>query len=129
MRAKSWVMTLMVFGLFTMFSFAKVGDDEIVGLWKYKVSDVPPEYETGIMKFEQKNDKTVGYIGEDVARRSEMKELTMKENKISFKLTFESSQIVVNLVKDGDKMVGKVKTDDGEFPITVEKVVKKSTLR
>lgn len=123
MRAKNLFVTIMV--LFSLTAFSGTADNDIIGSWKYKISDVPPEYETGIMSFVQKNDKTVGFIGDGTDHKAEMKELTIKENKVSFKLAFESREIVVSMVKDGDKMAGKLKTDDGEFPITAEKQVKK----
>ncbi len=117
--------TLVAICFFSVAAFSKIADNEIIGSWKYKISDVPPEYETGIMSFVQKDDKTVGFIGDGAERRLEMKELKITENKVSFKLPFESGIIEVNLVKDGDKMTGKLKTDDGEFPIGAEKQVKK----
>jgi hypothetical protein len=123
MKTKFFLITLLTIGLFSFTAF-KVADNELLGIWKYKISDVPVEYQTGVMSFEKKDDVTIGVIG-DGDRKTEMKELTIKENNISFKLAFESGEIVVTLVKDGDKMSGKLKTQDGEFALNAEKQVAK----
>ena len=125
MKAKYLFVTLFAIGLFSAAAFARIVGDEILGTWKYKIAEVPVEYQIGVMSFEQKEDKTVGFIGDGADRKIEMKELAIKDNKVSFKLLFDSSIIVVNLVLDGDKMAGKLKTDDGEFDMNAQKQVKK----
>ena len=124
MKTKFLFITLLTIGLFSAIAFARPLGDEVFGTWKYKISEVPDEYQNGVMSFEQKDDKTVGIIG-SLDRKMEMKELKIEENKVSFKLLFDSGIIVVNLVLDGDKMVGKLKTDDGEFAINAEKQIQK----
>ena len=125
MKTKYLFITLLTMGLFSAIAFAGIAENEILGTWKYKISEVPVEYQIGVMNFEKKEDKTVGFIGDGTERKIEMKELAIKENKVSFKLLFESSVIVVNLVLDGDKMAGKLKTDDGEFDMNAQRQVKK----
>jgi|GEM_PF-1525102 len=125
MKAKYLFVTLLAIGLFSAAAFARIVGDEILGTWKYKIAEVPVEYQIGVMSFEQKEDKTVGFIGDGADRKIEMKELAIKDNKVSFKLLFDSGIIVVNLVLDGDKMAGKLKTDDGEFDMNAQKQVKK----
>jgi hypothetical protein len=96
---------------------------ELLGTWKYTVSDVPPEYEKGLMTFEQKDEKWVGYIGQ--AEKMEMKELKVEKEKITFKINLEGDLISVNLTKNGDKLTGKVVSSEGEFSIVAAKEVKK----
>ena len=110
--------------LFSIAANSRITKDEILGSWKYKVTSVPPEYENGIMSFEQRDDKMLGFIG-STENKMPMRDLVIKEKMISFKLQIESSEIVVNLVQTGDKMSGNVITEDGKFPIVAEKQVTK----
>lgn len=97
--------------------------DDLIGTWKYTVSNVPPEYETGFMTFEQKEDKTTGYLGS--TERMEMKELTVDQGKITFKLDFQGGLLTVTMTQDGDKLNGTIVSQDGEFPITAVKQAQK----
>ncbi|WP_353718480.1 hypothetical protein [Dyadobacter sp. 676] len=93
--------------------------NDLIGTWKYTVSNVPPEYETGFMTFEQKDDKTTGYLGQQ--ERMEMKELTIDQGKVTFKLDFQGGILTVTMTQDGDKLSGTIVSQDGEFPITAVK--------
>ena len=116
---------ILVAGFVTMGAYAGKVGDEILGSWKYKISDVPPEYETGILQFEKQEDKIVGFIGNSPDRKMPVKNLTTVEDKVSFKLDFDGGEISVNLKREGDKMTGKLTTSDGEFAIQAEKVERK----
>lgn len=93
--------------------------NDLVGTWKYTVSNVPPEYESGFMTFEQKDNKTTGYLGQQ--ERMEMKELTVDQGKVTFKLDFQGGILTVTMTQDGDKLSGTIVSQDGEFPITAVK--------
>ncbi|MCF0050584.1 hypothetical protein MUK70_06090 [Dyadobacter chenwenxiniae] len=115
---------LVIFAI-TMFSaqagnFFKAGD--LAGTWKYTVSNVPPEYETGTMVFEQKDDKWSGSLGS--TERMEMKELAVDQGKITFKLDFQGGVLNVTLNQEGDSLKGTIVSQDGEFPITAVKEAK-----
>lgn len=97
--------------------------DNLIGTWKYTVSNVPPEYETGTMTFEQKDSKTTGYLGD--TEKMEMKELTVDQGKVTFKLDFQGGILTVTLNQDGDKLSGTIVSQDGEFPITAVKQAQK----
>lgn len=96
--------------------------DELVGTWKYTVSNVPAEYESGTMTFEKKDDKLVGFLGPD---KAEMKDLTVEQGKVSFKLNFQGGIINIKMTQDGDKLSGAVVSNDGEFPIAAVRDVQK----
>lgn len=98
--------------------------NDLVGTWKYTVSNVPPEYETGFMTFEQKDDKTTGYLGQQ--ERMEMKELNVDQGKVTFKLDFQGGLLTVTMTQDGDKLSGTIVSQDGEFPITAVKEAAKN---
>ncbi|MCE6989617.1 hypothetical protein [Dyadobacter sp. CY323] len=117
---------LVMFLLISMLSVQagiKKPANELTGTWKYKVSNVPVEYETGFMTFEEKDGKTSGYLGQ--SQKSEMKALTVADGKVTFKLDFEGGILTVTMVQDGDKLNGSVVSQDGEFPITAVKEEKK----
>jgi hypothetical protein len=87
--------------------------NDLVGTWKYT------EYETVLMTFYQKYDKTTGYLGQQ--ERMEMKELTIDQGKVTFKLDFQGGILTVTMTQDGDKLSGTIVSQDGEFPITATK--------
>ena len=123
---KKFNFLLVMFLLISMLSVQagrKKAANELTGTWKYKVSNVPPEYETGVMTFEEKDGKTTGYLGQ--TEKSEMKELTVAEGKVTFKLDFNGGILTVTMVQDGDKLNGTIVSQDGEFPITAVKEEKK----
>jgi hypothetical protein len=97
--------------------------NELLGSWKYTVSDVPPEYEKGVMTFELNDNKTVGYIGQ--ADKIEMNDLKIEKEKITFKLNLDGDIITVNLTQKGDKLTGTVVSPEGEFLIIAAREVKK----
>ncbi|WP_031526552.1 hypothetical protein [Dyadobacter crusticola] len=105
-----------------IFVAARVAADTLVGTWKYTVTNVPPEYESGTMTFEEKGGKIVGYLGS--TDKSEMKELKINEGKVVFKLDFQGSMITIDMVQTGDTMKGIVVTNDGEFPIEATRETK-----
>ncbi|NIJ54375.1 hypothetical protein [Dyadobacter arcticus] len=95
---------------------------DLIGTWKYTVSNVPPEYESGTITFQQKGDKIVGFVGEEM---TELKDLKVDEQKITFKRDFEGRILIVNLVMDGEMLKGNIVADDEEYPITAVKEIKK----
>jgi hypothetical protein len=120
-----FLLVILVVGFVSLSAFARVGNGEILGVWKYKISEVPPKYESGIMQFEMKDDKVVGFVGNGGEYKTEVKNLVTTDDTVSFKIAYEGGEITVNLKKDGEKLTGTLKTIDGEFPMQAEKVVKK----
>jgi len=96
--------------------------DNLAGSWKYTVSNVPPEYETGQMTFEQKDDKWSGSLGS--TEKMEMKELVVEQDKVTFKLDFQGGLLNVTLTPDVESLKGTIVSQDGEFPITAVKEAK-----
>jgi hypothetical protein len=65
-------------------------------------------------KYYLKDEKVTGYLCETA--KQEMKDLTVEEEKISFKIDFEGGLIDFKLKKGGEKLNGTVLTTYGEFP-------------
>jgi hypothetical protein len=110
MKAKYLLLAMIAVGIISLAAKKAFTADELVGTWKYTVSNVPPEYETGFMTFEQKDGKLTGYLGQ--TERSEMKELTVDQGKVTFKLDFQGGLLT---------MTGVISSQDGEFPISAVK--------
>jgi hypothetical protein len=117
------LMLILTVSMFSVAAHRATTAANVLGTWKYAVSNVPPEYESGFMTFEQKDDKTIGYLGS--TEKMEMKELTINQEKITFKLDFQGGLLTFNLVQDGDKLTGIIVSQDGEFPIAAVKEAKK----
>ena len=122
MKAKYLMAVMLTLSIFSMAARRAVIADELVGNWNYTVSNVPPEYETGTMTFEKKDDKLIGFMGPD---KAQMQNLIIDQGKVSFKLDFQGGTISFNLKQDGDKLSGAISSNDGEFPISAVRNVQK----
>ncbi|QRR04086.1 hypothetical protein HWI92_06910 [Dyadobacter sandarakinus] len=122
MKAKYFLMMLVVLGICSFTAAKKFTADGIAGLWNYRISDVPPEYETGFFTFEEKDSKTVGYMG---AEKREMKDLVVAQGKVTFAMDFDGGVIKYNLTQTGDTLAGIVATQYGDFPIKAIRDTKK----
>ncbi len=117
-------MKFVLFGLLaicTVFMAARPGNllNDLYGSWTYVISDVPQEYQNGVMIFEEKDNNLVGFLGPD--KSIPMKELETANGDVSFKLDFEGGEIKVKMVQKGDTLKGNLSTQHGEFPIVAVK--------
>ncbi len=94
--------------------------NDLIGTWKYTVSSVPPEYETGMMTFEQKDDKTTGYSRLAGAYGNEGVDDRPGQGNIQIGLPGRTAECN-HVTQDGDKLTGTIVSQDGEFPITAVK--------
>ena len=74
--------------------------DDLVGTWKYMISDVPAEYQSGSFIFEQKENKTVGYV--DSGEKNEMIALSMDQGKVTFTTENQSGTFKYSLERVWD---------------------------
>jgi hypothetical protein len=119
MKVKYLLIVIMAITAFSVSARGAKTANDLIGTWKYTVTNVPPEYETGFMTFEQKDDKTTGFLGQQ--EKMEMKELTIDQGKVTFKLDFQGGLLTFTMTQDGDKLTGTIVSQDGEFPITAVK--------
>lgn len=89
--------------------------DDLVGTWKYMISDVPAEYQTGTLVFEQKENKTVGYV--EGAEKNEMKGLTVDQGKVTFTTENQNGAFKYSLMQKGDTLTGTIASQYGDFGI------------
>ena len=122
MRVKYLFLVIALIGASFLSAINAMPPADVLGSWKYTVSNVPPEYESGVMTFEKKDGKIVGYLGQN--ERLEMMDLSVNDDKIAFKLDFQGQTLSVNLAKSGDKLEGAVVTQDGELPISAVRETK-----
>lgn len=97
--------------------------DDLAGTWKYLISDVPQEYESGFLYFEQKENKTVGYV--ESAEKNEMKELVVNQEKVTFTTENQSGVFKYSLTQKGDTLVGMIGSQYGDFAIKAVRQAKK----
>ena len=122
MKAKYYLMMVIAFGFFWIAAQKAVTADDIVGTWKYLISDVPPEYESGFLTFEQKDNKTVGYV--QAGEKQEMKELAIDQGKVTFLTESQAGQFKYSLMQKGDTLTGIISSQYGDFPIKAVKGAK-----
>ena len=92
---------------------------DLAGAWSYTISDVPPEYQQGVFIFEEKDNATVGFMGEN--KEVPLKELNATDGNVSFKFDFDGGAIAVKMVQSGDTLRGNLSSQYGEFPIVAVK--------
>lgn len=123
MKTKYYILVIAAISFFSIAAQKAVTADEIFGTWKYTISDVPPEYESGFFTFEQKDNKTVGFVGD--TEKKEMQELTVDQGKVAFATEFQGGLIKYSLMQKGDTLSGVVSSQYGEFPVKAVREAKK----
>ena len=93
--------------------------DDLVGTWKYMISDVPAEYQTGSLVFEQKDNKLSGYV--ESSAKNEMKGLAVDQGKVTFTTENGSGVFKYSLVQKGDTLTGMIASQYGDFGIKAVK--------
>jgi hypothetical protein len=123
MKTKYYFLLVIAMGLFSIAAKTTVAADDVIGTWKYLISDVPPEYEAGFFTFEQKESKTVGFVGD--TEKQEMKELTVDQGKVTFTTEGQAGVFKYSFAQKGDTLTGIVSSQYGDFPIKAVKEAKK----
>ncbi|GGH26132.1 hypothetical protein ACN9ML_05390 [Dyadobacter endophyticus] len=123
MKGKYYLLLIIAIGFVSIAAKSAVLQGDIIGTWKYLISDVPPEYESGFFTFEQKENKTVGYVGD--TEKQEMKELTVDQEKVVFTIESQAGVFKYSFAQKGDTLTGVVSSQYGDFPIKAIREPKK----
>ncbi|MCF0041353.1 hypothetical protein [Dyadobacter fanqingshengii] len=123
MKTKYYFLMVIAVAIFSVAAKKAVIANDIVGTWKYLISDVPPEYESGFFTFEEKESKTVGYVGD--TEKQEMKELVVDQGKVTFTTESQAGVFKYSFAQKGDTLTGTVSSQYGDFPIKAIKEAKK----
>lgn len=123
MKTKYYFLIIIAVAIFSVAAKRAVIANDIVGTWKYLISDVPPEYESGFFTFEEKDSKTVGYVGD--TEKQEMKELVVDQGKVTFTTDSQAGVFKYTFAQKGDTLTGTVSSQYGDFPIKAIKEPKK----
>ncbi|MCF0059129.1 hypothetical protein [Dyadobacter sp. CY356] len=118
MKTKFLSMIIVAVCIFSV-AAQRITANDILGTWAYKISDVPPEYETGFFVFEEKDGKTVGYTGQ--SEKQQMKNLVIDQGKVTFSTDFDGGSIKYTLNQKGDSLTGAVSTQYGDFAVNAVK--------
>ncbi|OJV14944.1 MAG: hypothetical protein BGO21_19960 [Dyadobacter sp. 50-39] len=123
MKGKHYLLTAIAICMVSIAAATAVLPQDILGTWKYLISDVPPEYESGFFTFEQKENKTVGYSGD--TEKEELKELTVDQGKVTFTIENQAGVFKYSFAQTGDTLTGIVSSQYGDFPIKAVRQGKK----
>ncbi|MCE6988656.1 hypothetical protein [Dyadobacter sp. CY323] len=123
MKTKYYILMIIAVSIVSVAATKAVTADEIFGTWKYMISDVPAEYQSGFFTFEQKDSKTVGYVGD--TQKQEMKELAVDQGKVTFATENEHGVFKYSFMQKGDTLTGTISSQYGDFPIKAVKEAKK----
>lgn len=123
MKTKHYFLMVIAISFLSIAATKAITADDILGTWKYMISDVPPEYESGFFTFEQKDNKTVGYMGD--TEKVEMKDLMVDAGKVSFTTESQAGVFKYTFAQKGDTLTGTVSSQYGDFGIKAVKEMKK----
>ena len=123
MKTKYYFLMIIAIGFISIAAKSTNMADDLVGTWKYLISDVPPEYESGFLIFEQKENKTVGYV--EGGEKQEVKDLVVEQGKVTFATENQSGLFKYSLTQKGDTLTGVISSQYGDFPIKAIKQAKK----
>lgn len=124
MKSKLVIFTLLLaIGLASITAKRSFTADDLVGTWKYLISDVPPEYEAGTFVFELKDNKTVGYV--ESSEKHEMQNLTVDQGKVTFNTDSKAGVFKYSFIQKGDTLTGTIASQYGDFPIMAVRQAKK----
>ena len=116
MKTKHYIFLLIIsISIFSIAAQKSFTADDLIGTWKYLISDVPPEYQSGTFVFEQKENKTVGYV--EAAEKNEVKDLAVDQGKVTFTIENQNGAFKYSFIQTGDTLTGTVASQYGDFPI------------
>ena len=116
MKTKRYIFLMLIaISMFSLAARQAFTADDLVGTWKYLISDVPAEYQTGSLVFEQKDNKTTGYV--ESSEKNEMKGLTVDQQKVTFTTENQAGAFKYSLMQKGDTLTGVITSQYGEFGI------------
>ena len=123
MKTKRYIFLMVIaISVFSVAARKAFTADDLVGTWQYMISDVPAEYQTGSLVFEQKDNKTVGYV--ENSEKNEIKELTVDQGKVTFTTENQSGIFKYSLMQKGDTLTGTIASSYGDFGIKAVKQAK-----
>ncbi|WP_171037891.1 hypothetical protein [Dyadobacter luticola] len=122
MKTKHYFLMIIAISFLSIAARRAIIADDIVGTWKYLISDVPPEYESGFLVFEMKDNKTTGYV--EGGEKIEMKELMVGGGKVTFSTENQGGVFKYALEQKGDTLKGLISSQYGDFPIRAVKGAK-----
>lgn len=118
---KKLFILLLVLGISTHI-IAEIKSNQIIGKWKYTVI-IDQGNLTGIFKFEENEGKLTGEIHTNEGRTIPFTKIKVKEeNTLYLELHTDSDTIKVTLKVEGDKFNGTASSNQGEAPITGDKI-------
>jgi len=92
----------------------------LIGEWVYEVNDAPYGYEKGSLIFSEKDNQTICVVKLETGELA-VSNLKVGKGKITFTTNVEGNLINVELIREKNKMTGKVDSPEGPKTMTVVK--------
>lgn len=105
----------MAISVFSMAARQAFVADDLAGTWKYRISDVPEQYQTGSFVFEQKDNKMTGYV--ESTEKNEMKGIAVDQGKVTFSTEGDNGAFKYSLMQKGDTLTGTIASQYGDFGV------------
>ncbi len=99
---------------------AEVKNKPLLGEWLYEVSDAPYGYEKGSLIFSEKEGNIICVIKVE-AGELPASNLKIEKNKITFSTMVEGETVNIELIRENNKLSGKVDSPEGPKTITALK--------
>lgn len=121
---KKQFLMLIFFFTISMFSSYQLHADEtnkaLIGEWIYQVSDAPYGYEKGSLIFSEKDNLLVCVVKLEAGELT-VSELKVENEKITFIVYVDGSPVTVELIREKNKLTGKVDSPEGPKTLSAEK--------
>lgn len=92
----------------------------LIGEWVYEVNDAPYGYEKGSLIFSEKDNQTICVVKLEAGELA-VSNLKVEKGIITFTTNVEGNLINVELIREKNKMTGKVDSPEGPKTMTVVK--------
>ncbi len=117
---ESSLLFILIFMVFGVQLRAEVKNKSVLGEWVYEVSDAPYGYEKGSLIFAEKDGKTTCTVKLEAGELA-VSDLKIEGTKISFSTAVDGNPINVVLIREKNKLTGKVDTPEGQKTLTATK--------
>jgi hypothetical protein len=97
-------------------------NNDVVGEWKYEVSNAPYGYQKGILSISEKENELSGEVKFSDGYKVKLKEISYEGDTLKMGLYIDYEYITVKAGVEEETMTGIVRTPDGNMKLTAEKI-------
>lgn len=122
MKKLVYLTTALAFLFISISAMASNPEKDIVGEWKFDVTQAPYEFQKGTLVIEQADDQLEGKVVFERSQDVSIREIEIEEEEITFTLYIQGEKVQVIGNIEENKFVGYTKTSQDKMDFLAEKV-------